>query len=992
MNSPSDLLNRLLAPLLISQHKRLLQLETALPSCTLVVERAQWIENLSGLSETPSELPPLSPLIATVDCLSTSASLELKTLIGEQVSLRLMLADGSYRTWHGYVAEAAQLGSDGGLAPYRIKLVGFTYFMSLRTDTRVFMQQRAHEIIERVLKAYPQANFRFELSPRSLEAARMRGVTTQWRETDAQFVSRLAAEEGWNWSLEHVDDGQPLSSATAAKHCLVIGDAQAKQADLGSLRFGRPDVRSSSGLPEDTITAIASERQLQSNAVTHGAWDPRRLAGVSAQASSVLEAGDIPALEIYDGRGERSFSQYDIQQKEDRADPELANQRAALKLARCELAMKTLHGESAVRTLAPGANFALTDHFLYSPSGLTPNLRNDNQFRVLQVIHEAANNLGTEAAQLLRSTDVESGSYSNRFTAVAAAATVVPPFIPRPTAHAQTALVVGHVNEPLTTDRDLRVRVQFPWQRGRSPLAGGLSGPLTPAQEETGHAPANTAASMPVRVAQPSAGPNWGAVFTPRIGTEVLVDFLEGDIDRPIILGQLYNGADNQPWPAGVDSGANHPGVIAGWQSQELAGDGLNQWLIDDTTGQCRMRLASTGSASPWSELSLGHVISQGARSANRGPWLGSGFYAHTDGWASVRADGLLVSTTDREGTYGSAVSTQMDAAQATSHLKAAQQLGQAMNDAAAPLGAMKLDTHTREPKQALQALIKTIDPTQDGKYEESMGGQESKKAQSGSRELGEPVERFATPVIVFDTPGNAALTSPAAIASFAGQDTSIAAQGDFHEAADHTASFVSGQTTSLYNHEGELQAYAANGNVSLRAHTDQMEFLADQSVKIISVNDEIRITAKRIEMIGGDSKVVLDGANIDFVTPGSFVAKGSLRAFEPGGSGTADVPSLPVGVVGELVNFIELNHDYEDLEPRRNAPYKLTFSDGSVRTGTLDNSGFARLEGVPAGVAKLELGEDPRTWKTKAKTPNAHAGGASHDDAALALIQGSLQ
>ena len=109
----SDGFSRLKAALSISQHQRLMQLETALASATLVVERAQWNEDVSGLGP---KAHPLSPLLATVDCLSTSAHLELKALIGEQMSLRLMCSDGRYRTWHGYVAQAAQLGSDGGLA------------------------------------------------------------------------------------------------------------------------------------------------------------------------------------------------------------------------------------------------------------------------------------------------------------------------------------------------------------------------------------------------------------------------------------------------------------------------------------------------------------------------------------------------------------------------------------------------------------------------------------------------------------------------------------------------------------------------------------------------------------------------------------------------------------------------------------------------------------------------------------------------------------
>ncbi|MBT9525363.1 MAG: type VI secretion system tip protein VgrG [Rhizobacter sp.] len=942
-------LSRLKALLSISQQKRLMQLETALPSATLVVERAQWQEDTSGLG---TDVQPLSPLLATVDCLSTSAHLELKALIGEQMSLRLMCADGRYRTWHGYVAQAAQLGSDGGLARYRLQLVAFTHLLGLRQDSRVFLGQRADEIVSAVLSAYPQANFKLELSPEALQAAPRRGTTTQYRETDAAFVARLLSEEGWNWRLEHADDGKPLSEAKAAKHCLVFSDAKAQRPDLGNLRFGKPDVRRL-GLPEDTITAIALERSVRPNAITQASWDARQLAGVSAELKSALTAGEVPTLEIYDGRGERRFAQH--QDGDDRAHSPVADARAAVALARHELQFKCLHGDSAVRTLSPGANFHLTEHSLY---GSLPG-RDDNQFVVLSVQHEAANNLGSEAAQLLKRTELEAGSYRNRFQAAPAAATLVPVAHAKPVAlGVQTALVVGHAGDTVTTERDLRVRIQFPWQRGQAPLAGGLSGPLTPGQEETGHAPGDAAASQWVRVAQASAGANWGAVFMPRIGTEVLVEFVEGDLDRPLIVGQLHNGQDALPWPAGVDSGANHPGTLSGWHSHTLDGEGANQWVIDDATSQLRMRLASHSQGSPWSELSLGHIIGQGAQSSQRGAWLGSGFYAHTDGWASVRAaEGLLLSTTARAGTYGSAQGTQMDAQEAVAQLKGAQQLGQALGDAASAQGAMKLASHTSADKEALQGLIAAIDPKLQGKH--------ASEKKANGREAGDPVEQFGKPYVVLDTPSAAVIASPATIASFSGQDTSLTAQDDVHAAAAHTASLISGQTTSLYTHQGELQTIAANGNLSLRAHTDQMELLADKDITVISVNDEITITAsQRIEMVGGDSKVVLDGGNIDFITSGKFTVKAASHDWAGGASGGATIPALPEGLAGQLVHYVEVERRYHDGSPVLGAEVKAVMSDGGMRTGKLGSDGRVRFDGVKSGLARIEIGEDSRDWR----------------------------
>ena len=109
----AQLTSRLQAALKLGQSTRLLQIETALPSASLVVERCRVTEAVHATE----------PLWAEVDCVSTHALLELKALNGEQVTLRLMLADGSWRAWHGYVVQAAQLGADGGLARYRLTLV-----------------------------------------------------------------------------------------------------------------------------------------------------------------------------------------------------------------------------------------------------------------------------------------------------------------------------------------------------------------------------------------------------------------------------------------------------------------------------------------------------------------------------------------------------------------------------------------------------------------------------------------------------------------------------------------------------------------------------------------------------------------------------------------------------------------------------------------------------------------------------------------------------
>jgi type VI secretion system secreted protein VgrG len=517
----------------------------------------------------------------------------------------------------------------------------------------------------------------------------------------------------------------------------------------------------------------------------------------------------------------------------------------------------------------------------------------------------------------------------------------------------QSALVVGHPDAALTTDRDHRVRIQYAWQRGTNPNAGGLTD--TGSQDTEGNAPGDANSGTWVRVAEWLAGPNWGSHALPRIGTEVLIDFVDGDIDRPLIIGQLYNGEDLPPFSAGIDSTANHPGTVSGWHSHnhEGKGAGINQWLTDDAPGQLRTRLATSETEA---QLGLGHLIDQNLTSATRGPWRGTGFELRTDGWLAVRAgEGLLISSTARQ----HATSTQMDVSEAVGQLRAAEQTAQALSDAAAAQGAQPLKANTQQTE-----FIDGIDPHKDGKYEGAIGGQEAKKAQAGSRTLGEPTERFSKPYIVTEGPDDIGLSTPASTVLFASQNVHATVQEDLHIASGHTYSATTGEAASWFTHSGGIKSIAAAGSHTIQAHTDEMEILADDSVTITSSNDEIHISAKdTIVLKAGQSSVTLKGGDITFACPGTFSVKGAGNAFEGPGSQAASLEGLPSGTLQETPHFIEVKREYYDGSAVQGADVKVRFDDGTIRTAKLDSSGFVHIDGTPAGLAEIEIGEDVRDW-----------------------------
>jgi type VI secretion system secreted protein VgrG len=641
----------------LSQHARLISIETPLDAGALIVESFSGHEAMSGLFRFH------------VDCLATSAHYELKALTGEEVTLRLMRANGSSRSFHGMVIAAQQLGGDGALARYRLTLAPWLHALALRRDSYVFQDKTVLDIVEEIFKDYPFASYQFDVKT----VLPTRSLTMQYRETDYDFIARLLEEEGLNFYIEHDDDDSSSEAtpgrskhssaheekAAHARHKFIVfdGNATLTAGRQQSIRFHRAAATESS----DTITHFAKLHQVQSNAVTLGNWDYKTLTAASAEETVENKACVIPALEIYEGAGAYRYT--------DAAESTRIARARAESLA---LRQQTIHAESSVRALAVGTWFTLTGHpgcAIESPA--------DHEYIVLSIEHRGANNLSAQMTDLRNHSGVEPGTYRNQFTCAPRSNSVRPPYwFPKPTVPgSQVALVVGVNDEEITTERDHRVKVQFPWQRGDRPASGQLAHPATT------NAPGNETAGTWVRVAEPSAGANWGAHFIPRIGQEVLIDFIAGDIDRPIVTGQLYNSIDAPPFH-GAD---NHPGALTGIKSKEYAAAGFNQWVIDDTPGQLRQAVASSYAAS---QLNIGYLIRQNGNV--RSSYRGIGLELATDAWSTLRAKrGILISTTQRNG----AVSTQLDTNETQEKLKAADQLATALSDAPVQHQAFALTT-----------------------------------------------------------------------------------------------------------------------------------------------------------------------------------------------------------------------------------------------------------------------------------------------------------
>jgi type VI secretion system secreted protein VgrG len=472
-----------------------------------------------------------------VIALSTSAYVEPASLLGQSACLEMSLADGTRTSFAGEISEAAMLGSDGGFARYRVRISAWLWRLGQVRNSRVWQEMSVIEIVDAVFEAYlPLARWRWSDETSSLMAdALPRSYCSQYRESDLDFVRRLLAEEGLSWRFEQTGDRPGVVLfADSSQRCAVPEDP-GSEVDGGIRYHGVSAVEQ-----RDTVQALIAQRSLHASLTTVLSYDYKAKQIVAAGSPSRISGSrHLPALEAYDLPGQYAY-----------ANSGQAIRYADLQMEGKEARSQLWRGRSTVRTLRAGTRISVTGAPRHEPDDAPA-------FTILRVMSVGVNNLPPPAQRALAELfgpipellqefthenapadlplaierAIKSG-YANCFEAIPAD---IPwrPQLPgsdgrtnaKPTAFgAQSAIVIGPdgSDEPsgadeLYCDRLGRVRIRFHWQ-------------------DSGDA------SCWVRVAQRSAGGGMGSQFLPRIGQEVLVQFLENDIDRPIIVGALYNG------------------------------------------------------------------------------------------------------------------------------------------------------------------------------------------------------------------------------------------------------------------------------------------------------------------------------------------------------------------------------------------------------------------------------------------------------------------
>jgi type VI secretion system secreted protein VgrG len=287
-----------------------------------------------------------------------------------------------------------------------------------------------------------------------------------------------------------------------------------------------------------------------------------------------------------------------------------------------------------------------------------------------------------------------------------------------------------------------------------------------------------------------------------------------------------------------------------------------------------------------------------------------------------------------------------LDVAEAVSLFKGAQDLGKRLTEAATQQKAL----FSKDAAKAQADFIDLIDPKAKGKHAGAVNGQDAAKAKSGARELdaAQPVEKFGSPIVLMEAPANINWATPASTVIFAGEQLQWTTQSDLHMVAAHTVSSVAANTANFFTHSGGIQAIAGNGPVSLQAHIDQLEILADKAITVISVNDSIEIKAnQKITLQAGQSSITLEGGNITFACPGNFTVKGGKHAFDAGENKTTTLGKLPDSRPA-LFDEAFVLVDEETGEPVANHPYRIKRADGTYEAGTTDDKGHTHLVSGP--------------------------------------------
>jgi type VI secretion system secreted protein VgrG len=859
-------------------------------------------------------------------CVSMKADLPLKEFIALPAELQFVTDRGQLRSVCGIVAQASAGQSDGGLATYQLVVRDALALMEQRINTRIFRNLNEVDISAALIREWRSINpglaQAFDIDPSGITGTYpAREFTMQHNESDAAFLRRLWKRQGIAWFVRPGQSSKSGSSATPA-HTLVLFDAPQSLAQnaAGTVRFHRDAATET----RDGVINWNAVRTLKAGSITRQSWDYRQGRMMWAHSPTNMQQGEAGTQFAF------SLDDYQIEAPHVGDNGDDYRRLGELRIQRHEYEAKCFYGESGVRDLCVGQWFRLDGHpdidthpndereFVLTELSLVAesNLPKDIDERAQRLF--AANNWHQASAHaaLQQASDERDVKYTNRFACVRRGIPIVPAYDARtdlPRVQLQSAIVVGPPGEEVHCDERGRIKLRFPGTREQDhPDGVGAS---------------NTDRdSAWVRVASQWASDRWGSISLPRVGDEVLVEFLGGDPDKPIVVGRVYGGTAVPPT---FSHTGELPGnrFLAGIKSKEVQGMRYNQLRLDDTPGQISAQLASEHGHS---QLNLGWLTHP--RSGGQGQARGEGAELRSDKSVVVRAARLMLLTT--QALLG-ATGKQLEREPLQALLEGSQALLKELGEFAEQHQAMPVDLASH------QQLAEDL-----------------KNAEQGSNTQSAGAGQGSAPLIAQYSDGGFVSATPNSSVSYSGRQQNIVAQQHIQAFAGQRVNINAGKGISLFAHQDGMKYIARAGKVDIQAQQDSIGIAADRDVKITASQGDIVIAAKKsITLLCGGAYIRIADGKIEHGCAGAFTVKAGMHKWDGPARQEAELPFFPSA---EHTNWLKLDLDGYQGTPMAGVPYTLHFANGQIKNGTLDGSGMAEERNLPDTINKVVYHNSP--------------------------------
>jgi len=802
---------------------------------------------------------------AELICLSTSAQIALKQFIGVQVAVDQVTDSGQLFRTTGIVTEASYGQSDGALTLYKLTLKDATNLWHKRRNSRVFMNKSIVEITEVLFKEWQEKSPLFATSL-SLDLSGLsqsydtRPFIMQHNESDYDFLTRLWRSEGVSWLIDESELFVPHFTAPvqAQKLRLIDDNNQYQALARRSIRYHR----SSATEYQDSITGFVAVRSLQPTAVHVQRWQPDALAQEEGAGSVITththsDNFDSASLSLEQAWHMSPAWMQDLK-GEDQATASTSNQLEKLNQQFNDMyasQAKYFKAYSSVRDSQVGYWFNLREHpEVDQHEGV------DQEFLIIAKNFYNQNNLPKDlhqqVSQLLTQSRWDKHGYDdierqgNELTLIRRQIKTTPEYNPeqhRPIAYPQRAKVVGPEGETIHVDEWGRIKVRFLFTRSDDHGHDGGAGSND-----------NDTDSAWVDVLTPWAGEGYGARFLPRIGEVVVIDFFDGNIDRPFVTGRIHE-AQRSPTKFDVKGQLPDTKKLSGIRSQEISGSGFNQLRFDDTTGQISTQLQSSHAAT---QLNLGNLSHPKEQATSQG--RGEGFELRTDAWGAVRAgSGLYITTYKQDQAQGH----HLDANETKQQLEGGLNNSKALSEVA-----KNQQTDPLEVLDHLKTFLNQIEQ------------QDNDKAAA-----------FKQAIMVLSAPNSVAvasnedihLSADGQISQIAGDSINLSTQKNLIAHAQNKISFFAAQDGA--------RMYAGKGKIELQAQSDGTDIIARKGIQIISTEDRIEIISpKEIILTADGSQLKINGSGIFPVTGGKLEVKAGQHLFMSGANIVVPKISLP--------------------------------------------------------------------------------------------------